>query len=110
MAEIINNEWMVSPGVWDKNFNNDSLEVKDATGDIVLQIRVMPDRVRLQGKWYQRNGQRTILMEHSSARAPSLKAKIKFGRVNPQDDVDPGLKIKPMFKYPSRLHMGELLY
>ena len=34
---------------------------------------------------------------------------LTFRKPLPGDDANPTLKIKPIFKYPSELHFGELL-
>jgi hypothetical protein len=54
VAELIRNEWKVAPPpkTWDRNYNKNALEVKDETGNIVLQVVALPDRIRLQGEWW----------------------------------------------------------
>jgi hypothetical protein len=103
VAEIIRNEWKVSPppNTWDRNYNNNSLEVKDGRGDIVLQVSVLSDRVRVQGKW--RTGKYSGI---SFVKSPAGDGAL-------MDTLGPGkgefsTNIKPMFKYPSLLHLGEL--
>src|SRR5205807_9331910 len=62
VVELSRNEWKVAPPpqAWDRNYSRDALEVKDDTGDIVLQVRVLSDRVRIQGKWYAPGGQDAV--------------------------------------------------
>jgi hypothetical protein len=51
VAELNRNEWKVNANnSWDRNYTADSLEVKDPSGDIVLQVRALPDRIQLQAK------------------------------------------------------------
>lgn len=46
VAEIVNNEWKVNPqNAWDRNYSADALEVRDPTGDIVLQVKALADRI-----------------------------------------------------------------
>ncbi len=57
VAEIIDNEWHVNPGRgFDRNYSDDALEVRDGTGDVILQVRALPDRIQLQGRLYDRTG------------------------------------------------------
>ena len=38
-AELIQNEWKVNPNnTWDRNYSKNALEVKDDSGDIILQV------------------------------------------------------------------------
>lgn len=105
VAEIAKNEWKVNPkNSWDRNFSKDALEVKDPTGDIVLQVKLVDDRVQFQAKLYDSTGRG-----------------IAFGKVLGPDGWGGGieltgpnhpkltLKIAPIFKYPSELHLGKFL-
>jgi hypothetical protein len=51
VAELEKNEWKVTmpPTTWDRNYTDNSLEVKDARGDVILQVSVLPGIVRIQG-------------------------------------------------------------
>jgi len=52
VAEIERNEWKVRPSLlWDKNYNDNSLELMDENGDVILQVVVLADRVRVHGIW-----------------------------------------------------------
>lgn len=65
-------EWQVATDTaqsWDFNYRDDALEVKNGSGRIVLQIRLFPDRVRLQGEsWVGEHGVR--LIESSDPKYP----------------------------------------
>lgn len=101
VAELINNEWKVNKNnTFDRNYSKDALEVKDDTGDIVLQVRLLDDRIQFQGKFYDSQGNGFGLGKH-----PSGKGAIMV-RCTPSD---PGLdlKIEPIFKYPSDNHIRE---
>jgi len=54
IAELIRNDWKVapSPGSWDRNYTDDALEVKDAQGNVTLQVRAFFDRIQIQGAWW----------------------------------------------------------
>ena len=54
VAELIRNEWKVAPPpqTWDRNYSDDALEVRDARGKIVLQVKAFADRIQIQGEWW----------------------------------------------------------
>jgi hypothetical protein len=93
IVEIIDNHWIVSSSTavcWDKNYSRDSLEVKDGHGRVVLQVKVMPNTVALQTEWEWDLG-------------------TKSGGIFEHGKYDEKTDIKPMFKYSSELHWGELV-
>jgi len=105
VAELVKNEWRVNPhNAFDRNYSTDALEVRDASGDVVLQVKALPDRVQLQARLYDPSGRG-----------------IGFGKVVGPDGRPGGgivlspsghpldLKIAPMFKYPSDTHLGQLV-
>jgi len=104
VAELIKNEWKVNRNhSWDRNYSKNELEVKDDTGDIVLQIRLVGDKVQLQAKVYDSTGRG-----------------VGIGKVLGPDGWGGGIEltgpnhpellltIDPIFKYPSDSHLGEL--
>jgi hypothetical protein len=104
VAELIRNEWKVapSPQVWDRNYSDDALEVKGPDGNIILQTRILPDKIQIAGVWYGPNSSFFAMSPGPDGTG--------FLRINPQGG-DPNFappKIKPMFNYPSDLHFGEL--
>ena len=107
VAEIKDNEWKVSPSIaWDKNYNNHSLEVKDAKGDVMLQVTVSPGVVHIQGYWWRDWGPPNGMMKIYVMQDQVTK---EFKYVfSPSHPIDP-IKIAPIFKYPSAQHLGELL-
>lgn len=107
VAEIINNEWKVSKiSAWDRNFNQDSLEVKDSKGEIVFQIRVKENVVQLQCILYYGNGE--ILTIGKGVDPTDGKEKPMMG-LDLTDPSQSRVKIKPIFRYPSNLHLRELV-
>jgi hypothetical protein len=105
IGEIVQNTWMVKPDkTWDFNYNANALEVKNPQGRIVLQVKVLPDTIQIQGEWWNAQGDGARLLK-----VPEGGMKIiKFGRdSNPDDDSWP--KIEAIFKYPSELYLGKLL-
>ena len=101
VAELVNNEWKVNRNnTFDRNYSKDALEVKDDSGDIVLQVKVLEDRIQFQGKFYDSQGNGVGMGKDPSGTGGVIV------RCTPND---PGLnlKIQPMFKYPSDNHIGE---
>ncbi|WP_315783057.1 hypothetical protein [Bradyrhizobium sp. SZCCHNPS1003] len=111
IAAIERNEWKVAsaPQSWDRNYNESALEVKDDRGHVVLQIRLLPDRLQLQGVWPTGSQGRAAGLARVVLRKDpdGSGAQFTFLPSNPKADmVWP--KIEPIFKYPSELHLGEL--
>jgi hypothetical protein len=109
-VEIIRNEWKVAPppNTWDRNYSTDALEVKDPQGRIVLQVRLMPDRIQLQGAWKLGPEWQASTLEFVIIRAnPSGQgAQISFFPRNPRPEaIWP--EVEPLFLYPSEFHLGE---
>jgi hypothetical protein len=113
IVEINRNEWQVAPPprTWDRNYSDSALEVRDDQGDIVLQVRALPDCIQLQGMWWidmgSPNGiRRLTLWEGPNPNQQKGGAEVvispKTGGVRPP-------QIAPMFVYPSSLHLGELI-
>lgn len=105
IAEIIRNEWRVAPppGTWDRNYSDDSLEVINMQGRVVLQVKVLPDRIQLQGVWpagpeWKATGARYIGIRQN----PTKPAEAQFNIIS--SDTVPDSEwptISRMFKYPS---------
>jgi hypothetical protein len=106
VAEIIRNEWSVAapPISWDRNYNPDSLEVRDNRGNIILQVTTMPGKVRMQVVFYRKNGNKAYLLQ-SFVRSDAI---MSFNVV-PGPGVDDLKIVPPLFKYPSKSHLGELV-
>ncbi|NCO67705.1 MAG: hypothetical protein COY75_01380 [Nitrospirae bacterium CG_4_10_14_0_8_um_filter_41_23] len=101
VAELINNEWKVNKNnTFDRNYSKDAIEVKDNTGDIVLQVKVLDDRIQFQGKFYDSNGKGVALGKHESGKGGIIEM---TGTRHPQLEM----KIEPIFQYPSDNHLGE---
>jgi hypothetical protein len=104
VAELVENEWKVAvpPKTWDRNYNKNTIEVKDETGSIVLQVRALPDRIQIQGEWWQDEiwGIRLVKAQHGGGHLTI------FGPAFRPENAAP---ILPLFRYPSELHLGELI-
>jgi hypothetical protein len=107
-AELRRNEWKVAPApeTWDRNYSDDALEVIDPQGKVVLQVRVLPDRVQRQGEWW------------GAPEGPRYKGVRVVQYPHPKDNYTSGFiflpadatkpEIERMFEYPSERHLGEL--
>jgi hypothetical protein len=92
IVKITDNHWEVSSNkadCWDKNYTDNMLEVKNGRDQIVLQVRILPNEVQLQGNWEDRDFQPHILM--ADGQYDDLKG------------------IKPIFKYPSGKYWSEFV-
>jgi hypothetical protein len=103
VAEIIRNEWKVNPNSsFDRNYTKNALEIKDLSGEIILQIRLIEDRIQLQGKFYRPDGSGVEIGKLDTDK--NHPGGIHF--LGP--DTPSTLKIEPIFLYPSNQRLGEL--
>jgi hypothetical protein len=102
-AELVRNEWKVAPPprTWDRNYSKDALEVKDETGRIVLQMKLLLDRVQLQGEWWKDEINGFGLFKANNNGGYITIFGPRFKRENAP-------MIEPLFVYPSDTHLGEL--
>ena len=105
LAEIYRNEWKVAPppNTFDRNYSEDALEVRDAGGSVVLQVKAMLDRIRLQGEWWDDEIHGIRLVKAQGRAGASICI---FAQKMRPDQCEP---IVPIFKYPSELHFGEFI-
>lgn len=105
IAKIEDNEWQVArpPKIFDRNYNNYALEVVNENNEVVLQIKLVKDRVQFQGVLYDSNGNGLFI-------GTGLRNGEKRGVIQVLSPSFPNTTfvIKPMFKYPSDRHLGEL--
>ncbi len=100
VGELIDSEWKIKPSdLWDRNYSKNALEIKDDTGDIIFQVILVDNKVQLQGKFYNSTGNGWGI----------FGKKGEGGNITPlgPDSPFPDVKIEPIFKYPSDLHLGE---
>jgi len=128
VAEIIGNEWKLrKENLWERNYDKNALEVRDAKGDVVLQVVLKEDYVQFAAKMYGRDGagfgigSATFTQEdirrHEEGSLKIVAAadgpkEVKIGDVTGVLEVRPPghpleLVIEPIFRYPSELHLGE---
>jgi hypothetical protein len=105
IAELQRNEWKIAPPppkTFDRNFTDNALEVRDPSGHIVLQIKLAPDRIQIQGEWWDMEGKGLRILETGDSTYPG-----QFVLLD-KDHKGEDARIVPMFNYPSELHFGEL--
>jgi len=128
VAEIIGNEWKLrKDNLWDRNYDKNALEVRDAKGDVILQIVLQEDYIQFAAKMYSQDGAgfgigSTTFTQEDIRRHEEGSVKIVAASDGPKEvmvgDVTgvlevrpPGqpvvLMIEPIFRYPSDLHLGE---
>jgi hypothetical protein len=95
IADIHDNHWKVYYISSDHNYTDDSLEVQDAKGRVVLQVKVLPDVVELQEEWGGR-----ALTGPSGVTIPA-GGLFQAGKQSDKEGI------VPLFKYPSDLYWGE---
>lgn len=107
VAEINGNEWKVNPSKsWDRNYSSNALEVQNADGEIVFQVKIKKDfggldAAHFQGIFFDSDGNGIGFTESENQKGAVFSfSKANSGQTLPQ--------IKPLFKYPSELHLGEL--
>jgi hypothetical protein len=106
IAALTRNEWKTRTTLlFDRNYNDSSLEVIGSDGKVVLQVTVRPDRVILQGEWRSKTD-KVRLVATKNPITGNIES-MMLGRPNGFLPNDP--EIKAMFKYPSDLHLGELV-
>lgn len=112
VAEIVKNEWKLNrKELWDRNYSKNALEIKDPYGDIVLQVKLVKNRVQLQGKFYGRIGKYFGLPNCDGVEIWKDKSNKKYpGCITIKVvGLASELKIDPIFKYPSDHHLGEFI-
>jgi len=108
IVNIEKNHWTVipPPGIWDKNYTQNSLEIKDSREQVVLQIKFLSDRIQIAVEWRDQFGNGQEWSKCGSNKAfPSCVS--PWG--SPQTELQNEVVIEPIFKYPSREHLGEFV-
>jgi hypothetical protein len=101
VVRLIQNEWEVAPPkIFARNYSENALEVLGTNGDVVLQIKILPDRIQIFGEWWDQDGRGIRVTGNGNEVAIVMLSR----DVNP-----PTPKIEPMFRYPSETHLGELV-
>jgi hypothetical protein len=99
VAELKDNEWAVQqpPAIFDRNYTDDLLEVRNSAGSIALQVVNLGETIHVAGIFHCRNGWTTVMGTNGFAGA--------LFDVRP-----PGVasqhKIPSICEYPSASHFG----
>jgi hypothetical protein len=106
IANIEKNHWSVlsQPEILDKNYNDNALEIKDSRGEVVLQLRYLPDRLQIAAEWRDQFGRG---QEWAKCGKPPSGCVIPWG--DPRTELQNEVPIEPIFQYPSREHLGEFV-
>lgn len=104
LAEITRNHWRVYPQYCaDKNYTKEVLEIKDSAGHVVLQVRILPDRIRLQGEWWNTEGNGIRLLGVPNPTPAQGSMVVPLNRQNQHIES----LIQPIFEYPGKDHWRE---
>jgi hypothetical protein len=105
---IENNHWHVAapPISGDKNFTDDTLEVLDSGGRVILQAHLLPDRVQMRGEWHDKFNKGVEISDcyRNGGTHGCLQV---FGENWSEEKQE--ATIHPIFKYPSSAFLGELI-
>lgn len=106
VAELNRNQWQVNPAAaFDRNYRRDAIEVKDAGGDVILQARLVGDRVQFQAKFRDAHGRGVGIGKGVDANGVAGAIIDITGPAHPHFI----LHIDPIFRYPSSRHFGKLV-
>jgi hypothetical protein len=105
IAHLIRNEWQVNRNIsLDRNYSDNALEVIGQNGQVVLQVQIIDNQVRLKGIFFNDDGIGLAIGSACCKETGKMKSSLK--KIGPGQKAD--VYIWPMFKYPSNLHFGEL--
>lgn len=98
IAELSNNEWKLNrDSIFDRNYNDNALEVRDKTGNIVLQVVNFGYAIHFAGIFQCKNGRKYAFI-------PKNEFESFLEMTAPGEELKE--KIRPIFEYPSELHFG----
>lgn len=103
IVHIEKNHWTVNADrsiCMDKNYTRDSLEVLDGRGHVVLQVRLYPDRVSVQGIWFNDKGVGVEIVATPDGGWSDVI-------LRPPRGTEDEILIPTLFKYPSSKHWAE---
>src|SRR6266436_6642551 len=109
IANIEKNHWTVlnQPEIWDKNYSDNALEIKDSRGEVVLQLRYLPDRLQIAAEWRDQFGRGQEWAKCAAPGKPESGCVIPWG--DPRTELQNEVAIEPIFQYPSIEHLGEFV-
>lgn len=122
VAEIIGNEWNIrSDKRWDRNYNWEALEVRDPSGDVVLQVVMEPTLICFAAKMFTSDGEGFMLASEPATeqdvalyQQKGISYEVGEHIAFVQKASDPPSPpfhhtLEPIFRYPGDRHLGELV-
>ncbi len=98
VAELIDNEWQLNDqNIFDRNYTDNALEVRDQTGKVTLQVVHFGDTIHLAGIFRCRN-------QWTNVFCPLAEGGAVIDMKPP--GVEPEHSIQQIFRYPSERHFG----
>jgi hypothetical protein len=102
IAEIRDNEWKLNPDLlFDRNYTNFAVEVRERTGNVVLQVADLGDVIHFEGILRCRNGRMLTIARYDDGTKQG--AAFTF---TPNTASSNARRISEIFEYPSALHLG----
>lgn len=110
VAEIIDNDWKVNPNKsFDKNYNDNTLEVLDNSGNIVLQVALLEGLAHIAGQFKCAQGKIARIGYSMNVKGVGddgwVDYKSYFDWRSTTNQNFP--KLPRLFKYPTPKHFGE---
>jgi hypothetical protein len=105
VVEIKQNHWRIYPPYCsDKNYTKYALEVKDSSGHVLLQLKLVggPPRVQVQGEWWSNEGKGLRVVKAKDGLRGLVIPLVPENQHN--DDL-----IQEIFRYPSKDHWREFV-
>lgn len=105
IVAIKDNHWTVYPQYSsDKNYTSNSLEVKDSSGEVVLQVVLIGSTALVRGIWRDQFGAGAELFSDENEKASGVT-----WWANGAEEKQKEQLISPSFIYPSSQHWGETI-
>jgi hypothetical protein len=98
LAELKDNNWthQVKPFIFDRNYNDNTLEIRDNTGKIVLQVLNFGDAIQFAAIFRCRNGKPVAFLPDEDG----------MSIITPPLAENARVEIKPICEYPSDSNLG----
>lgn len=98
LAELKDNEWTLQqgPAIFDRNYTDSLLEVRDASGNIALQAVDLGNTIHVAGIFHCRSGWTTVMGPEGAGAVFDIRP----------PGAEAQYKIAPICEYPSASHLG----
>jgi hypothetical protein len=97
IAEMNDNEWKHGPAIFDRNYTQDALEIRDSTGKVVLQVANLGNTVDVAAIFHCKNGW-TYMVGPIAGEGSAIELRAPGQPLTSE--------IPPICNYPSDLHFG----